>query len=167
MAKGLLTLCILIVFLTAGSRAGWLSNSSDQALVNAFVANQDRAAASFRICRARIGKNVIPGVVDPSEKCNINFDEKEHSIASYEVLTGGGYAWASVFDGDIPFDALPAGKKDQGGIIYICRGEVDSQHYPGIISKSDNGCIVSIDGINIKAVWYEVLIGNQQVEKLD
>ena len=130
---------------------------------NAIVAGERRNGDRFYICRAQYAGGVHPGALArTSRACSISYGGQEYLLPNYEVLVGSGYSWVSVYDGDIPFDALPAGIERQGSTLtlYICRGEVKSEWRPGKISKTNGGCRVPHAGKELTALWYEVLVGN-------
>lgn len=155
MAKGLLTLCVILIFADTPARADWVSPQSGQMPPNVVV-----VAGRFYVCRASFEGGIHPGVVGPSGSCDITYGENQYSVPNFEVLIDEGYSWAAVHYGGIPFDAFPAGKESQGEILYVCRGDVNAQWHPGKISETLAGCSIPYAGKELKAAWYEVLVRN-------
>lgn len=160
MTKSLLTLCTVLLFLSMPAHSEWRPLQGGQMPPNVTIAGQDETGRPFHVCRAEYGDGVYPGIViGASLDCTILFDGSEYSLTNYEVLVDEGYSWVPTFDGDIPFDAVAAGRNAKGDILYVCRGDVDSQWRPGRIHQAGM-CIVSYAGKELKAPWYEVLVGN-------
>lgn len=160
MAKSLMTLCVVLGISNVPAYAGWMSSDAGQMPPNAFVAGQSRDGQRIHVCRAQFEGGVHPGVIGPSSQCDITHRGSGYSIPTYEVLIDNGYSWATVYNGEIPFDALEAGTGPQGTTIYICRGDINTQWYTGTIRQTDAGCSIPLDGSETTAPWYEVLVGN-------
>jgi hypothetical protein len=160
MTKSLLTLCVILVSLNLPARAGWMTPQGGQMPPNVMVAGQDGNGRLFHICRAGYEGGIHPGIVDPDNNCHVSYDGIVYSLTNYEVLVDSGYSWVPVYNGEIPFDALPAGREPQGDALYICRGDVNSQWHPGKIGHAYSGCSVPYQGRELKTPWYEVLVGN-------
>jgi hypothetical protein len=160
MTKGLLTLCVIGGLLDSPAHAGWMSPQDGQLPPDALTVGKQGSGELFYICRAQHDGGVYPGRVGPLGTCDISVGGDQYSYRQYEVLAGDNYSWAVVYNGEIPFDAIPAGKISEGAMLYICRGDVDSQWYPGNISQSYSGCSIIYDGKEINTPWYEVLVGN-------
>lgn len=160
MTKRLLACWFITVLLSAPVHAGWIKAQGGQVPPNAIVAGKNRNGQPLYVCRALYEGGVYPGALaGASRDCNISYEGKEYSFSNYEVLAGDGYSWVTVFNGEIPFDALLAGIEQQGKTLYVCRGEVDSELCPGKIGQAYGGCRVPHAGTERTALWYEVLVG--------
>lgn len=160
MTKGLLTLCVILIFADAPARADWVPLQGGEMPANVLAVGQSGSGPRYYVCRAPYEGGVHPGMVGPSGNCDITFDGTQYSFPNYEVLIDQGYSWAAVHYGGIPFDAFPAGREQQGDTLYICRGDVDARWVPGKISRTYSGCSIPHAGKELKAAWYEVLVRN-------
>jgi len=161
MIRSLLTCCVIAMLLCLPARAAWMGPQGGQIPPNALVAGQGSNGQPLYVCRAQYGVGIYPGTLaGASTDCSISYDGSEQKLPDYEVLVDEGYSWVSTYNGEIPFDALPVGAEKQDDIVYICRGEVDSQWRPGKIRHANSACLVSYRGKELKAPWYEVLVGN-------
>ena len=161
MTQRLLAGWFIAVLLSMPVHAGWVKAQEGQMPPNAIVAGKNGNGQQVYVCRAQYEGGVYPGTLsDPSGYCSISFDGKEYSVSSYEVLVGSGYSWISVYNGEIPFDAFPAGNEQQGKTLYVCRGEVNSEWHAGKIRQTYAGCSVPYAGKELTAHWYEVLVGD-------
>jgi hypothetical protein len=156
--------CWLIAALSSMPvHAGWVKGQGGQIPPNMIVAGQNRNGQPLYVCRAQYGGGVYPGTLGESSRdCSVPYEGRAYSLSDYEVLVDGGYSWVSVYNGEIPFDALPAGNEQQGGTrtLYICRGEVNSEWRPGKIREADGGCRIPYEGRELTALWYQVLVRN-------
>jgi len=161
MTKRLLACWFIIVLFSTTVRAGWIKAQEGQVPPNAIVAGKNRDGQLLYVCRVQYEGGVYPGALASDTKnCSISYDGKEYSLPNYEILVGVGYSWVTVYNGEVPFDALLAGKEPQGNAIYICRGEINSEWCPGKISTTYGGCRVPHAGKELTALWYEVLVGS-------
>lgn len=160
MTRNLLALSIIIILLNVPASAEWVTVESGQIPPNALVAGQSSDNQPAYVCRAQHEGGIHPGMINPSGACDIAYQGGLFSNSNYEVLVGNGYSWVANYNGEIPFDAFPAGTESQGEILYICRGDVDSRWHSGKISQSNSGCSVPYAGKELNAPWYEVLVGN-------
>jgi hypothetical protein len=161
MTKPLLACWFIAAVLSLPVHAGWVKAQAGQTPPNAIVAGKSRDGQPFYVCRAQYEGGIYPGTLaSPSQECRIPYEGKEYSFTNYEVLAAGNYNWIAVYSGDIPFDAMPAGREQQGNILYICRGEINSEWHPGKIRHASSGCSVPYAGKELTAPWYEVLVGN-------
>lgn len=160
MTKPLLACWLIAVLSGMPVHAGWIKAGAGQTPPNAVVAGKNRNGEAFYICRVQHEGGVHPGTLpSASQDCRISYQGREYSFSSYEVLVAGNYNWIPVYNGDIPFDALPAGREQEGNILYVCRGEVNSEWHPGKIRQTYGGCSVPHAGKELTAPWYEVLVG--------
>ena len=160
MSRRLLAACVIILLLGIPADAGWLRAEGGQMPANAIVAGKNHNGLPLYVCRGEHEGGLYPGILDETSlDCSIHHGGREFLINDFEVLTGEKYKWISVFNGEIPFDALQAGKGLEGNSIYVCRGEMDSVWRPGTISQADDGCRVLNAGKEQTALWYEVLVG--------
>ena len=128
---------------------------------NAIVAGKNGNGQPLYVCRAQYEGGLYPGTLaGGSRDCSISCEGREYSLSQYEILVGNGYNWVSVYNGEIPFDALPAGNEQKGKILYICRGEVNSEWHAGKIRQTYSGCSVPYAGKELTALWYQVLVGD-------
>ena len=161
MTKSLLACCVITVLLSMSAHADWISGEGGRTPPKAVVAGNNSTGQPLYVCRAQYEGGLHPGkLAGTSPNCNVSHDGREYSISDYEVLVGDGYNWVTVYSGEIPFDALPGGKDQQGDILYICRGDVNSKWQPGKMSRALDGCSIPHEGKELKAPWYEVLVGN-------
>lgn len=161
MTRRLLTCWFITVILGIPVHAGWMKAQEGQMPPNAIIVGKSRNGQPLYVCRVQYEGGVYPGTLTgTSRNCTISHKGKEYSFSIYEVLAGSGYRWALVYNGEIPFDALPAGREQQGNILYICRGEINSEWRPGNIRQTYGGCHVPDTGKELTALWYEVLVGN-------
>ena len=122
MTKRLLACWFIIVFFSTTVHAGWIKAQEGQVPANAIVAGKNRNGQLLYVCRVQYEGGVYPGASD-SQNCSITYDGKEYSLPNYEILVGVRYSWVTVYNGEIPFDALLAGKELQGELsIYLSRG---------------------------------------------
>jgi hypothetical protein len=161
MTKRFLAGWFIAVVLSTPVHAGWIKSQGSQMPPNAIAAGESRNGQPLYVCRAQYEGGVHPGtLVASSQDCIISYEGREYSLSIYEVLAGDNYSWVAGFNGEIPFDAFQGGNEKQGNILYICRGEVNSEWRPGKISQTDGGCRVPYAGKELKALWYEVLVGS-------
>jgi hypothetical protein len=161
MTKRLLACCFITVHLSIPVQAGWIKAQGGQTPPNAIAAGKNRNGQPLYVCRAQYEGGIYPGTLaDTSRYCSISCDGKEVSLSNYEILSGNSYSWVPVYNGEIPFDALPAGNEREGNPLYICRGEANSEWRSGKIRQTYGGCIVPYAGKELTAPWYEVLVGN-------
>ena len=161
MIKRLLACCVITALLNVPVHAGWIKAQGGQIPSNPIVAGKNRNGQPLYVCRAQYQGGIYSGTLaDASRGCGISYDGREYFLTNYEILVGSNYSWVSVYNGEIPFDALPAGSEQHGNTLYICRGEVDSEWRSGKIRKTYGGCSVLYAGKDLTAPWYEVLVGN-------
>jgi DM9 repeat len=161
MTKRLLACWFIAVLLSMPVHADWVKAQDGQLPPNAVVAGKTRDGQPLYVCRARYERGVYPGALTGAYRdCSVSYEGKEYSLQDYEVLVGGSFSWIAVFNGEIPFDALPAGREQKGNPLYICRGEINSEWHPGKIRQTYGGCSVPYAGKELTAPWYQVLVGN-------
>lgn len=96
---------------STGGNAVWVAASSTSIPDGAYEAGQD-SGEPLIVGRARHEGALIPGkVVRSHGVCYVAWGGGEHGKDEFEVLMGGGN-WVEVSGGNIPSDALPAGKKN-------------------------------------------------------
>lgn len=160
MLRDHLTLSVMVIFLSMPAHAGWVAAPQGQLPPSAVVAGKNSNGQPFHVCRAQYGGGVHPGTLTGnSPNCNIAYNGSEYQLPDYEVLVDEGYGWVSAYDGEVPFDALPGGKEQQSDVLYVCRGEVNSEMRPGKIRHA-GACKVPYAGQEQEVFWYEVLVGN-------
>lgn len=148
-----------LVFVSTPSRADWIAPNETKVADLAFVAGQDAGGRSLYVCRASIEGDAVPGkLIGNSKECIVSSKGKVYRVHEFEVLVGKNYNWVAQYDGEVPFDALPAGRRKSGETLYSCRGAINSMYHPGNIERDSNGCRISHDNNELKALWYEVLV---------
>ena len=159
MTKGLMTLCVILSFAITPAHADWAPLQDGEMPANALAVGEG-SGPRYYVCRAPYQGGLHPGLVGSAGTCDIVFNGAQYSLAEFEVLIDEGYGWAGVQYGGIPFDAFPAGREQQGDTLYICRGDVEARWMPGKISRTYSGCSIPLEGREVKAAWYEVLVKN-------
>lgn len=140
------------------SYAEWITPNGTNIPANAVIAGENEGGETLFVCRAPVNGGALPGkLIGSSGKCIISFGGTVYSASKYDVLVGSDYNWVAQFDGEVPFDAVPAGKGKSGEALFSCRGEINSRRYPGRIQRDSKGCYVPFKGKETKAHWYEVL----------
>lgn len=158
--KQLFLSIIFAIFFGSQSFADWVAGSETDIPAQAFIAVNNEGGQLFHICRASIGENALPGKLESSSgECLISSEGRVYRARKFDVLVGENFNWIEQYNGDVPFDALPTGREKDGKVIYSCRGEINSTRHPGKIRRDSRGCHVPYNGREMKALWYEVLIG--------
>jgi hypothetical protein len=77
------------------------------------------------------------------------------SLCLQNVYAGVEGEWLRVSHGEIPEHAFFVENQQ-----YICRASQSKGIYPGYLTQGGGACILNIAGRAVKAIYYEVLIGN-------
>jgi hypothetical protein len=67
-------------------------------------------------------------------------------------------AWMRASDGQVPADAMLAGKEASGEPLYVCRAEHNEGIHPGKLREAFRGCNISWGGREYTKSSYEVLV---------
>uniref|UniRef100_A0A2M3ZM60 Putative farnesoic acid o-methyltransferase-like protein n=1 Tax=Anopheles braziliensis TaxID=58242 RepID=A0A2M3ZM60_9DIPT len=81
-------------------------------------------------------------------------DPGYHFVAGED--TKGKFVWTSL--GNIPSNALPAGKTANGEVLYICRVAYNGMQLLGKAQKSLERCFVGHEGVEHKFYRYEIYV---------
>lgn len=107
------------------------------------------AGKNLYICRARWGNGMHPGKLLDG-KCNIEYNGEEETAGDYEVLTGTTYAWryGPGFEGfwEPSQRRNFQGGWENGGCLYICRGEPGRGWHPGKYLPNTQHCHYAYGG---------------------
>ncbi|KZC08966.1 hypothetical protein WN55_11429 [Dufourea novaeangliae] len=104
---------------------------------------------------------MLPAKVMPDKNvAYVSHNGEEHPKYDYEVLCLGEFAWEFRSNGDVPSDAVIAGKTSDGEPLYVGRVLHNGSQTVGKIQPS-HGCLyIPFDGEELSFKDYEVLVLN-------
>ncbi|XP_050092390.1 uncharacterized protein LOC126575634 [Anopheles aquasalis] len=103
--------------------------------------------------------DLIPGaVVQIAGVCYVASHGQSHYVLNYEVLVATKGKFVPTTLGNIPANALPAGKTAKGEILYICRADHKGMKLVGKAQKSQERCFVGYNGLELKFSKYEIYV---------
>ena len=115
--------------------------------------------------RARRGKHLIIGKVQPSHQCiYVPFAGREHRYNRYEVLVNPGnlvkLEWVNAKNGEVPKEAVQGGYDTTSGkeVYYIGRSSHYGNTLPGKIHPSHRCCYVSWNTRELTKNEYNILV---------
>ncbi|XP_034234203.1 natterin-4-like isoform X2 [Thrips palmi] len=122
-------------------------------------AGNDVNGERLYVCRAFHEGDTIPGKLVASHRgAYVSRDGKEHKKDYYEVLVGGRVSWVRGSNGQVPANALVAGRTVQGENLYVGRFRHAGTMTPGKVHVSHRCCYIPYGGNEVSATSYEVLV---------
>ncbi|XP_075216249.1 natterin-4-like isoform X2 [Lycorma delicatula] len=105
---------------------------------------------------------LTPGkIVRSAGVCCVPWGGEEHKKSEYEVLCGCNVVWVPCSKGLVPSEALPAGRTENGEVLYIGRVKHHGATAVGKVQRSHHVCYIANDGLEIAYDKYEVLVVKQ------
>jgi DM9 repeat len=149
----------LALLAPARAEAGvaWVKASGGDVPPNAVAGGREAGGEPLYVCRANLDGGVHGGKVRKGLRgCNIGLGGKEQKASSYEVLVQRPLAWISMEGGEIPTDAIAAGREG-ATTLYVCRAAFAGGIHSGKIQPAFGGCKFGVGGREQTVTSYEVL----------
>uniref|UniRef100_A0A2M4BTV3 Putative farnesoic acid o-methyltransferase-like protein n=2 Tax=Anopheles marajoara TaxID=58244 RepID=A0A2M4BTV3_9DIPT len=139
--------------------AKWVKTYTNHVPANAIAAGKVDNLRIQYIGRAYYEGDLIPGAVERiAGVCYVAWGGKSKYVSNYEVLVDTKGKFVRTKLGNIPANALPAGKTVKGEVLYICRVEHKGMRLVGKAQKSQERCFVGHDGLELKFYIYEIYV---------
>ncbi|OWR42171.1 hypothetical protein KGM_201504 [Danaus plexippus plexippus] len=135
--------------------------SNGDAPANSLVAGYDVTGEPIYVARAEHEGDLVPGKLVSSHKgAFLPWGGMEISKKEYEVLIKSNNQWVADRGGNVPANALKAGRTKSGETLYIGRVHYLKSITPGKVHPSHVACYISFDGKELNFSDYEVLLEN-------
>lgn len=135
---------------------------------NAVIAGNDIRGEPIYIGRSIYkGDQVAVKVIPNKRSAFLSYGGAEIGVHHFDVLTGSGFSWVPLSNGQIPPNAVSSGKQKDGERLYIGRAYFQGSMCPGKVHPS-HGCLyIPFAGAEHRISQYEVLVRahNQHVGK--
>ncbi|CAG9581149.1 unnamed protein product [Danaus chrysippus] len=139
----------------------WVKASNGHAPANSLVAGHDVTGEPIYVIRAEHEGDLIPGkLVSSNKAATISWGCKEILKTEYEVLVKSTNQWVPDRGGNVPANALKAGRTREDDPLYIGRVHYLNSITPGKVHPKHGLCYISFDGKELNFTNYEVLLEN-------
>ncbi len=132
---------------------------------DAIIMGTDVGGGPLYSCRVNYGSGLQPGKTTGTwTDCDIGYGQLEYGLQPYQNLVAG---WVDEDDGNgnVPWNALPLGKDDEGSTLYACRAylnnngsnSADSGLQVGKVRPGLGACDIPYGGTEVYVNNYQVL----------
>lgn len=144
----------------------WQRQHDGELTPQAFLATSESDAEAIYICRGHFNKGTHPGQIKADGRgCLLSSAGRAAHTKHYDVLLAApALDWESNIGDEIPANAVVGGNEsvERDRPLYICRGKIAQQYYPGKIRRAVMGCRVAYHSRERTLTRYEVLVERPQ-----
>ena len=143
---------------TANRQERWIRVSKNNIPKECEPAGYESDGRPLYIARARYENGVHIGKTRKEfEGALIPFGGREIKVSSFEIYTGP-QKWVEAKNGEIPLDAVSAGKEADGNPLFVARADFAEGLHIGKVSPRFGAALIPFDGKENSVQKYEVLI---------
>lgn len=136
----------------------WVQSSGGNVPPQAFVGGNDSSGEPLYVIRGNFQGALIPGKLVPSHRNGyVPWGGQEHAVNQYEVLCNCYGRWTPCTGGNIPANAISAGRSENGEPLYVGRVNHQGSQTVGKVQRSHNCCYIPYGGQEMSFQQYEIL----------
>ncbi|KAH8272559.1 hypothetical protein KR026_006266, partial [Drosophila bipectinata] len=137
----------------------WVSSSGRNIVPGTVVGGHDADGDQIFVGRAYHEGDMLPAKVIPNKGCAyVPYGGGEVVKHDFELLAGYGYGWVHDSHGNVPGNAVLAGRTSDGEPLFIGRAHHHGSLTPGKIHQSHHCLYIPFGGEEVRLDHYEVLV---------